>query len=223
MRRRHTKTLEKAARSIRDADEFVTHVFNIAWAYRSDHLADQGPGNRDVKRALRSLRKHATALSSWIESANRTGKDRPERDALDRIGVAKYGSAATGRQQSIAPRLWLEDMVAGSAAAEESLRGKHSERAPKNAAEALRATFEHHGLKLSQRAEGEKLTDAVRLLCAIAKDAGDESMAPAAAREWLRGARAPVATKSGHLKQPSLEPQPARPSLVGRSRGPTTR
>jgi hypothetical protein len=196
-RRRRSKTLEKAARSIRDADDFVTHVFNIAWAYRNDHVADQGPGNRDVRRALRSLRKHATALSAWLESANRSGKERPERDALDRIGVAKYGSAAAGRQQSIAPQIWLDNVIAGSAAAEESLRGKHSDRGPRNAAEALRATFEHHGLKLSQRAEGEKHTDAVRLLCAIAKDAGDADMTPAAAREWLRAVRAPAVKKSG--------------------------
>jgi hypothetical protein len=200
MRRRHTKALEKAARSIRDADDFVTHVFNIAWGYRNDHVADQGPGNRDVKRALRSLHKHAAALSDWLESAHRTGKDRPERDALDRVGVAKYGSAAAGRQQSIAPRLWLQDIVAGSTAAEESLRGKHSERAPKNTAEALRSTFEHHGLKLSQRAEGEKQTDAARLLCAIAKDAGDESMTPAAAREWLRGASSPLPQGEGRVR-----------------------
>jgi hypothetical protein len=57
--------------------------------------------------------------------------------------------------------------------------------APKVAAEALRATFEFHKLKLSAQASAKKQSDAVRLLCAIAKNAGDGSLTAQEARQAL--------------------------------------
>jgi hypothetical protein len=51
-------------------------------------------------------------------------------------------------------------------------------------------TFDYHGLKVLT-AGSEKPTDAVRLLCAIAKDAGDSALDIDAARAALRDSKRP--------------------------------
>jgi len=59
------------------------------------------------------------------------------------------------------------------------------------AAEGLRATFEHHKLKLAAGTD-KKPGDAVRLLCAIAREAG-ETVEPAAAKAALKDSNRPAA------------------------------
>jgi hypothetical protein len=59
------------------------------------------------------------------------------------------------------------------------------------AAEGLRATFEHHKLKLAAGTD-KKPGDAVRLLCAIAREAG-ETIEPATAKAALKDSNRPTA------------------------------
>jgi hypothetical protein len=175
---------------VKDADDFVEHVFHIARAYRTNHELDSGAKNRAVRRSLRVFHKHATALALWLESAHKPSQTTAEFDALSKIGVVVHGAASTAQAQSLTTRSWLKHAAVGSVEAEQALRGKQMQRAPQIAAEAVRATFERHKLKLSYQATQKKQSDAVALLCAIAKDAGDASLTLARAKEWLKASGA---------------------------------
>lgn len=181
-RRRRTKTLEKVARAIKDSDEFVEHVFNIARAYEAHHELDSGVGARGVRQSLKAFDKHASHLLEWLENAAELGT--PEYEAL---GAIRAGLQSQGRPfvDLAATREWLRHATRASVRAEAALQGKKLRNAPRFAAEALRATFEYHKLKASAQATETKQSAAVRLLCAIAKDAGDASLTPFEARDWL--------------------------------------
>jgi hypothetical protein len=185
IRRRRSKSLEKVARSIKDSDEFVEHVFNIAWSYRSNYELDAGPRSRAVRQSLRTFRKHADALGAWLDSAHRESKPAPEHEALSKIGLAMSAASSAARQQSVEFRAWLRNAAASSVKADKMFQGSRTQNAPRLAAEAVRATFEHHRLKVSYQVTKERQSEAVRLLCAIAKDGGDSSMTPTAAKDWL--------------------------------------
>jgi hypothetical protein len=181
-RKRRSKTLEKAARAVKDSDDFVEHVFNIARGFADHHALDSGAGTRGVRASLRAFAKNATALVQWFDRASERGS--PEHEGLDAIRDALAKSTA-GRVDLDSTRAWLERAALASEAADEQLQGKKLRQAPSFAARAVRATFEHHKLKLSVQASPKKQSDAVKLLCAIAKDGGDASMTPAQARDWL--------------------------------------
>ena len=85
-----------------------------------------------------------------------------------------------------ATQAWLQQAVRASAKAQVQLQGQKLTKAPVWAAEALRATFERHKLKVSLQVSETKQSDAIRVFCAIAKDGGDAEMTAAQAREWLR-------------------------------------
>jgi hypothetical protein len=181
-KRRRTKALEKAARAVKDGDAFVEHIFNIARGFAAHHELDVGAGARGVRQSLKAFDKHATKLLEWFEASTERGT--PEHEALSAISIAFQDVGAPYADAS-ATRTWLENAVRASKAAGTRLHGKKLRYAPRFAAEALRATFEHHKLKVSHQATEKKQSDAVKLLCAIAKDGGDPSMTPAHAREWL--------------------------------------
>jgi hypothetical protein len=168
-RKRRSKTLEKAARAVKDSEEFVEHIFNIARGFAAHHELDAGVGARGVRRSLAVFAKHAAQLNEWLAAANQRGS--PEHEALGAIRTVF--------------QLWLRSAVRASKKAGIHLQGKKLRNAPRFAAEALRATFEHHKLKVSHQATTKKQSDAIKLLCAIAKDGGDPSLTPAQAREWL--------------------------------------
>jgi hypothetical protein len=181
-KRRRSKTLEKAARAVKDSEDFVEHIFSIARGFADHHELDAGVGARGVRQALKAFDKHATALVHWFERSPERGT--PEHEALAAIGTAaqKLGVPFI---DATATRTWLELSATAARAAETQLQGKKLKNAPRFAAEALRATFEHHKLKVSHQATDKKQSDAVKLLCAIAKDGGDPSMTHTEAREWL--------------------------------------
>lgn len=168
------KRLEAVAREIKDAEEFVEHVAGLANRYRREHALASGDTQAELRQALRNFQKHAGALAEWLQEANGGKPSAIERKAFDAVGSKLYGSAVLARPQGIQTRDWL---VRAAQAADETIAGLKrtgSDHAPlRIAAEGLRATFEHHKLKVAL-VSGEQPSDAVRLLVAIARDAGDE-------------------------------------------------
>lgn len=160
----------------------MDHIFNIARGFADHHELDTGAGARGVRQSLRTFGRHCSALSDWLDSAAERGT--PEHEALGLIaGSFRDSTVPFGEIEAI--RSWLTHAAHTIESTESQLQGKKLQQAPRFAATALRATFEHHKLKVSYRATDKKQSDAVRLLCAIAKDGGDASMTPAQAKQWL--------------------------------------
>lgn len=186
-RKRRTKTLEKAARAVKDSDEFVEHIFSIAHGFAEHHELDRGAGARGVRQALRGMHRHAAALAQWLQQSGKRGT--PEHEAVNLIRPdMQQAGVPLGNVDQI--RTWLEHAARSSDRAESRLKGQKLRNAPRFAASALRATFEHHKLKVSHRASANNQSDAVKLLCAIARDAGDPAMTWTEASDWLRQTRA---------------------------------
>lgn len=187
-RRKPGKALETVARQIKDSDEFVGHVASISDRYRREHALDLGSRSRDVRQSLKVFHKHAAALEVWLRLAHKENRSAPECDALEKLGAAMHGAPALVYARSKEVQSWLEQ---AAKAADKSITD--SARAPRNAdanaprvaAEGLRATFEHHQLKFSTKVGKESQSDAVRLLCAVAKNAGDAELTPQDARKAL--------------------------------------
>jgi hypothetical protein len=177
-----SSTLEKVARSIRDSDEFVGHVGSIADRYRRERALETGPRGRDVRRTLKAFRKHAAGLADWLEQA----QVRPtslEFEALAKLGAVMHSAPNQTLAASANIVAWLRQADSSAGAAEVLLKPRKSDlNAPKIAADALRATFERHGLKWSTQVTKKSASEAVRLLCAIAKSAGDVAVTPQQAR-----------------------------------------
>lgn len=179
------KRLEAVAREIKDADEFVEHVAGLANRYRREHAMASGDAQAELRQSLRNFQKHASALADWLQEANSGKASASERKAFDAVGTKLYGSPVLARPQSVQTMEWL---VRAAQAADETIAGLKrtgADNAPlRIAAEGLRATFEHHKLKVSLTG-GEQPSEAVRLLCAIARDAGDD-VEPSLAKITLR-------------------------------------
>lgn len=168
------KRLEAVAREIKDADEFVEHVAGLANRYRREHALASGDAQAELRQSLRAFQKYASTLAEWLQQANSGKASAIERKAFDAVGTKLYGSAVSARPQSVQTMEWL---VRAAQAADETIAGLKrtgADNAPlRIAAEGLRATFEHHKLKVAL-VGGEQPSDAVRLLAAIARDAGDD-------------------------------------------------
>lgn len=179
------KRLEKVAREIKDADEFVEHVAGLANRYRREYALQAGEAQAELRHSLRSFQKHAAALASWLQEANNGKATAIERKAFDAIGTKLQGSPVLARPQSVQVLEWL---TRAGQVAEESATKKPSADNPalRIAAEGLRATFEHHKLKVSLSGGNDQPADAVRLLCALARDAGDAAVEPDVAKAALR-------------------------------------
>lgn len=182
------KRLEAVAREIKDADEFVEHVAGLANRYRREQALVSGDTQAELRQALRTFHKHASLLVEWLQQANGGKPSAIERKAFDAIGTKLHGSPVLARPPSVQASEWL---AKASEAAQETLAGMKridgDNTALRIAAEGLRATFEHHKLKVTL-AGGDQPSEAVRLLCAIARDAGDDSIEPTRARIALRDA-----------------------------------
>ena len=175
------KRLEKVAREIKDADEFVEHVAGLANRYRREYALQAGEAQAELRQSLRSFQKHAAALASWLQEANNGKATAIERKAFDAIGTKLQGSPVLARPQSVQVLEWLTR--AGQVAEESAAKKSGADNPPlRIAAEGLRATFEHHKLKVSLSGAA----DTVRLLCAIARDAGDAAVEPDVAKAALR-------------------------------------
>lgn len=181
MKRKATpKALERAARSVLDSDEFVGHIGSIAERYRREHALDAGPRGREVRQALRGFRKHAEALSEWLDQAQRRTQSL-ESDAITRMQAALRGTANQVVVPAASVRAWLLQWGEAAETAESHIQPKAEPIAPRVAAEALKATFERHGLKWSTQISKAP----VALLCAIAKAAGDAALTSQGARAQL--------------------------------------
>jgi hypothetical protein len=183
------KRLEKIAREIKDTDDFVEHVAGLSNRYRREHALQAGDAQAELRQATRAFQKHAIALATWLQEANDGKAAAIERKAFDAIGTALHGSPGLARPHSAQVVEWLNR---ASQAAEDSVakmkRGDSDHTALRIAAEGLRATFEHHKLKVSLSGTDQP-ADAVRLLCAIARDAGDDAVEPDAAKAALRDSK----------------------------------
>jgi hypothetical protein len=202
---RRNRSLEVLARSIKDSEDFVTHVSNIAAAV-GNHYARNSAAGREMRQALRGLAKHAGALSDWLQSAARSGSS-IESQALRQLSVASGNPTAFG--ESVAMRAWLSQLAAASDAAADAPPDKSREDALRLAADGLRGTFEHHGLKLSQRAAQQKQSDAVRLLCAMVGQADTAGLDTAEAKQWLQGRN-----RAAGRAQPADKKRPASQAPV---------
>ena len=187
-RRKPGKALEKTARTVKDSDEFLEHIGGIASLYRREHALDATPRGSAARQALKTFRKHAGALAEWLEQAHKGTASTPEHDALDKVGELLYGVPHQAHTASNGVAEWLvqADEAAGRCLDDARLFPRKPQRnAPALAAAALRATFEHHKLKVSTQVTAANHSGAVRLLCAIAKDAGDSSLSPQDAKQAL--------------------------------------
>jgi hypothetical protein len=185
-RKKISSSLEKIARSVRDSDEFVGHIANIADRYRREYALETGPRGKDVRRTLKAFRKHATGLTQWLGQAQ-VRQSSLEYEALTKIGAVMHSAPNQTLASSVTIIAWLDQAERSAALAEAQLGSKKAQiNAHRIAIEALRATFEHHGLKWSTQVTKTSASDAVKLLCAIAKSAGDE-MTPDDARAAMSG------------------------------------
>lgn len=190
-RRMPGKALEKLAREVKDSVEFLEHIGGISALYRRELALDATPRGSAARQSLKTFRKHASALAEWLEQAHKGTAATPEHDALNKMGESLYGVAHQAHTASIAIAEWLSqaDEAAGRCLDDASLFPRKPQRnAPALAGEALRATFEHHKLKVSTAIQG----DAIKLLCAIAKDAGDVVLSPQEAKQALTGKKKAV-------------------------------
>jgi hypothetical protein len=185
------KRLEAVAREVKDADEFVEHVAGLANRYRREQALASADTQAELRQTLRTFHKHASALVDWLQRADAGKPSAIERKALDAIGTKLHGSPVLARAPSKQALEWL---TRAGEAAHEIVAGMKRTAADSTAlqiaAEGLRATFEHHKLKVTL-AVGEQPSDAVRLLCAIARDAGDDSVEPTRAKIALRDTNRP--------------------------------
>jgi hypothetical protein len=178
------KRLETLAREIKNADDFVEHVAGLAKRYRREHALRVGDAQAELRQSLRTFHKHALALAEWLEQANNGKATAIERKAFDAFGTKLYGSPVLARPASTQALDWLTRAAQAAEATVTEMKEGGVDDALRIAAEGLRATFEHHKLKLAAGTD-KKPGDAVRLLCAIAREAG-ETVEPAAAKAALR-------------------------------------
>jgi hypothetical protein len=189
MRKKKLSTVfEKSLREIKDSDEFVAHIGNIAERYRREHALGAGVKAQAMRQSLRVFQKHASAMVEWLSQAQQETSIKPERDALSKIGAAIYGVPSRAVAESKHVQEWLSQAEQASVhcLSDAKLPRKAQSAAVAIAAEALRATFDYHKLKWSATVTKNNRSDAVKVMCAIAKHAGDESMTPEAARQALR-------------------------------------
>ncbi len=185
------KRLETVAREIKDADDFVEHVAGLAKRYRREHALRVGDAQAELRQSLRTFHKHASALAEWLQQANSGKATAIERKAFDALGTKLYGSPVLARPPSIQTLEWLTRAGEAADATVTEMKQGGADDALRIAAEGLRATFEHHKLKLAAGTD-KKPGDAVRLLCAIAREAG-ETVEPAVAKAALKDSHRPAA------------------------------
>jgi len=185
-RKKISASLEKLARGIRDSDEFVGHIASIADRYKREYVLETGPRGKDVRRTLKLFRKHASGLTEWFAQAAKPSS--LEFEALAKIGGVMHSAPNQTLASTVTLTSWLDQAEKAAAVAETRLGSKTARNAPQIAVEALRATFERHGLKWSTQLSKANSSDAIKLLCAIAKGAG-ETLSPEDARETMLAAR----------------------------------
>lgn len=184
------KRLESVAREIKDADDFVEHVAGLVKRYRREQALRVGDAQVELRQSLRTFHKHASALAEWLEQANNGKATVIERKAFDAFGTKLYGSPVLARPPSTQALDWLIRAGQAADATVTEMKQGGADDALRIAAEGLRATFEHHKLKLAAGTD-KKPGDAIRLLCAIAREAG-ETVEPATAKAVLKDSNRPA-------------------------------
>jgi hypothetical protein len=179
-RRKAGKALERVARAICDSDEFVAHAAGIAALYRRERELEGSDQRRELRSTLKTLQRHAEALAGWLDESQPGRTVRPEQTALTLIGE-------TGGDNAIV-QAWVTRVSQSAARTIDELKSARPDagKAIRAAAEALKATFEHHKLKWSATIAKGQAAPGLALLCAIAHDAGARDLTPAEARKALR-------------------------------------
>ena len=178
--RKPGKALEKSVRKIHDSEEFLAHVAGVASLYRRERELSESARRSELRQALRTFERHATALNEWLAHAGNARN--AENAALQLL------SKQLSTTDSNVVRDWLAQAATQAQAASDELKSTKPDvgQALRTAGDALKATFEHHRLKWSTTIPKGQPAPALDLLCAIARDAGDKSLTPAEAREALR-------------------------------------
>jgi hypothetical protein len=163
-KKKPTKALEQCARGIKDTDEFVEHVTNIAARYRHEHALDTGPRNAAVRKALRDFQRHAAVLATWLRQAHKANQSTAELDALNKMSVHLHGVPSVALSESKPMLAWLvqTEQAAARGVADLKPSRKTVASAPRIAGEALCATFEHHKLKWSAVVTRQRGANAMR-------------------------------------------------------------
>lgn len=179
-RRKAGKALERAARAICDSDEFVAHTAGIAALYRRERELEGSDQRRELRGTLKTLQRHAQALAGWLDQSQPGRTVRPQQTALRLIGE-------TGGDNAIV-QAWVTRVSQTTAQTIDALKSTRpdTDKAIRTAAEALKATFEHHRLKWSATITKGQAAPGLALLCAVAHDAGNRDLTPAEARKALR-------------------------------------
>ncbi|HMN45064.1 MAG TPA: hypothetical protein PKE27_10845 [Povalibacter sp.] len=179
-RRKAGKALERVARAICDSDEFVAHAAGIAALYRRERELEGSEQRRELRNALKALQRHTEALAGWLDQSQPGRTVRPEQTALKLIGE-------TGGDNAIV-QAWATRVTQAAAQTVDDLKSARPDagKAIRTAAEALKATFEHHKLKWSATITKGQAAPGLALLCAIAHDAGDRDLTPVEAHNALR-------------------------------------
>jgi len=189
-RRKPGKALDKAARALLDSDEFAAHIANIAALYRREREQQEAPQRQALRQALRSFERPAAMLALWMKQAQASRGDSSQHLALKLIRERTASSGALPTDD-LAVRDWLSRAAtsAAHAAAEmKSSKQPDAARLVRMAADALKATFEHHGLKWSTSIVRGEPAPALSMLWAIARDGGDKSVTVEELRRALRTA-----------------------------------
>lgn len=179
-RRKAGKALERVARTICDSDEFVAHAAGIAALYRRERELEGADQRRELRDTLKTLQRHAGALAAWLDEAHAGRTVPPQQTALRLIGEVGGDNAIV--------QAWATRVTSATTRTIDTLKTRRPDagKAVRIAAEALKATFEHHKLKWSTTLTKGQAAPGLALLCAIAHDAGDRELTPVEARKALR-------------------------------------
>jgi hypothetical protein len=175
--------LENAARLLKDDKFFIGEVKQIAASYRYWHEHDSAKSSAATTAEIEEIRDRARDLAEWFTTSSGASTEAKISSAQD--AWLKLKAAATERGISFCPEPILTELNKIALVAKRAMElvpkrySAHSGRLI--AADSVRALFKHHGLKFSAWSNGGRASDAVGLLCDVARAAGDKSITHAAA------------------------------------------
>ena len=174
--------LAALARQLSADPEFVAAIESEAASYRFSRALDRR-STTATRAALSRFGRQARGLADWLGAAL-GGAETPQRDAVRKLNAAGLERGWLTRDRLEQMQATLLELALLETRASEFLRdgSRQKAAAPRLAAAALWALLPRHGVKVSMYEN----SDAVRLLVAIARDAGDRSLTPLAAKKFLQ-------------------------------------
>jgi hypothetical protein len=177
--------LPDVARSIKADPAFLTDLDQVVETYRFWHEHDCGPKAAASRAALRKFDKLTDELCEWLASALGTDET-PERLAARKINAASLERRLPAFERIESARYALLELsTLRDRAAQFLTADKSPKAAPRMAASYLWTLLPHYNVKVTMYENSA----AVRLLVAIARDAGDRTLTLQAAKKFLRETR----------------------------------